>query len=79
MLKFEITENFVIHETILGWYAESKKTVEYTKDLKLIRVNNDPWTKTSKVQRVWFEAHYRKHFDALEESCTDPKGGIDGK
>ncbi len=71
MLKFELTEDhYIVHEIIFGWHADNKKVVRYTKDLKMVQVNNDPWRKTDKVQRVWFEAHYRKEFNALKENLN---------
>lgn len=63
MLEFELTkDHYTIYEITFGWYADYVKVIRYTKDLKMIQVDNDMWRKTDKVQRMWFEAHYRNAF-----------------
>ena len=63
MLEFHETDNeYVIVESVLGFYDSTKDKVVYKKDLSQKKMNNESWRDTTSLDRLWFEKHYRKHF-----------------
>ena len=63
MLEFHETDNeYVIVESVLGFYDTTKTEVTYKKDLSQKKINNEGWRDTCLGDRIWFENHYSKHF-----------------
>ena len=55
---------YIITETLNGGSGDETKTVSrYSKDLTVIQTRNEPGRDTTKLERDWFEAYFRKHFD----------------
>jgi len=67
MLTFAQDEKYyIITERILGFRSTDIKVIRYTKDLKSVQVNNDPWNETTDSEIEWFNKYHRKNYDGLD-------------
>ena len=63
MLTFEETEDYyIMTETTMSFTKDYIKSIKYTKDLKLVQINDEPWLETYPAQVEWFEKYHMKHF-----------------
>lgn len=67
MLEYKLDDNgdYIIIEKMMSFTSTKVMIVTYRKDLSESHVNSDPWRPVCESSRVWFEKHYRKHFDKL--------------
>ena len=70
-LKYSINKsnNYVITETRQSWVGNDViKDVEYTRDLKQSRCNDEPFSPTYPASIEWFKKHYAPKFDRIERA-----------